>query len=88
VRFLDGEVMLGTADSATTDPLGFFLIPADPESNNLRVWVVSGATRAIYRPGPIGRSKPSSSRATGQGTTLALSVTPLLPGRLLAWLTR
>jgi hypothetical protein len=88
VRFLDGEVMIGTADSPTTDPLGFFLIPADPESNNLRVYVVGAATRAIYRLEPVRGSKPASSGPTGHGTTLAVSVTPLLPSRLLSWLTR
>jgi len=49
--------MLGTADSPTTDPLGFFLIPADAESNNVRVYVVVAATRAIYRIVPTVRSK-------------------------------
>jgi len=88
VRFLDGEVMVGTADSPTTDPHGFFLIPADPESNNLRVWVVAGATRAVYPLAPVGRAKGASSAPTGHGTTSAVSVTPLLPGRLLNWLTR
>jgi hypothetical protein len=48
VRFRDGEVMIGTADSPTTDALGFFLVPADSESNNLRVYVVAAATRAVY----------------------------------------
>ena len=48
VRFRDGEVIVGTADSPRTDALGFFLVPADPESNNLRVYVVAAATRAVY----------------------------------------
>src|SRR5262245_9057498 len=44
VRFRDGEVMVGTVDGTFTDPPGFFLVPADPESNNLRVYVVAAAT--------------------------------------------
>jgi hypothetical protein len=90
VRFRDGEVMIGTADSPTTDALGFFLVPADPESNNLRVYVVAAATRAVYPLPPslvlvragtgsrVLQGRPSSDAPAG----------PLLPSRLLAWLTR
>jgi hypothetical protein len=88
VRFLDGEAMLGTADSPTTDPLGFFLIPAAAESNNVRVYVVAAATRAIYRIEPTVRSKGRSSPAGGDRALLAAPAAPLLPGRLLSWLTR
>jgi len=88
VRFLDGEVMIGTTDSPTTDPLGFFLAPADPESNNLRVYVIAAATRAIYRFEPILRSKGGSSATVGARTPSVAPTAPFMPGRLLAWLTR
>jgi hypothetical protein len=86
VRFRDGEVMLGTADSPASDPQGFFLIPADPESNNLRVYVVAAATRAVYPLASAGRAPaaPPASRADRSAAAAA----PLLPGRLLSWLTR
>lgn len=49
VRFSDGEVMLGS--SMTYDPtaLGFFLFPADTESNNDRVFVVNAAVAAVEK---------------------------------------
>jgi hypothetical protein len=88
VRFRDGEVMVGTADSPATDPLGFFLIPADPESNNLRVYVVAAATRAVYPLKPLVRSKAGSAAPRAARAASAGLSGPLLPSRLLSWLTR
>jgi hypothetical protein len=88
VRFRDGEVMLGTADSPATDPQGFFLIPADPESNNLRVYVVAAATRAIYPLSPPARPAPAGSMPRSDRLSAGSGSAPLLPGRLLTWLTR
>jgi hypothetical protein len=88
VRFRDGEVMVGTADSPTTDPLGFFLIPADHESNNLRVYVVAAATRVVYPLEPVVRPRGYASALLADRAPSAVSASPLLPGRLLSWLTR
>src|SRR5262245_19796625 len=91
VRFRDGEVMIGTADSPTTDPLGFFLVPMDPESNNLRVYVVAAATRAVYPLAPLpvmartGGGSPGTRAGHPHGD---LPAAPLLPNRFLSWLTR
>ena len=89
VRFRDGEVIVGTADSPTTDALGFFLVPADPESNNLRVYVVAAATRAVYplpspptfavgasaSPGrPDTQGRPRRTAASGPSAQLAHAV--------------
>lgn len=87
VRFRDGEVMVGTADSPVTDSQGFVLIPADPRSNNLRVYVVAAATRAVYPVEPVLRATAGASpvaHRSGRGP-VARSI---LPGRLLGWLTR
>jgi hypothetical protein len=48
VTFTDGEVMVGSA-SLGYDPkrLGNFIIPADPNSNNIRVFVVSSAVKGV-----------------------------------------
>lgn len=87
IRFRDGEVMVGTVDGSSTDDPGFFLVPADHESNNLRVYVVAAATRAVY---PL----PAVVRSTGGPRPVAgdrrpdTAVAPLLPSRLLSWLTR
>ena len=88
VRFRDGEVMIGTADSPTTDALGFFLVPADPESNNLRVYVVAAATRAVYPLPAVVRSAGGSPVVRGGQRLSDDPAGPLLPSRLLAWLTR
>jgi hypothetical protein len=86
VRFRDGEVMLGTADSPASDPQGFFLIPADPESNNLRVYVVAAATRAVYPLASVARAPSALSAPRADRSPAAPA--PLLPSRLLGWLTR
>ncbi|MGH7535433.1 MAG: DUF6982 domain-containing protein [Gemmatimonadales bacterium] len=88
VRFHDGEVMVGTADSLTTDSMGFFLIPADPESNNLRAYVVAAATRAVYPLEPVVRSRAGASAIRADRAVSAFPASPLLPTRLLSWLTR
>jgi hypothetical protein len=88
VRFRDGEMILGTADSPVTDPLGFFLIPADPESNNLRVYVVHAATRAVYPLSPPARPVSAPTTPRSGRSPAGAAGTPLLPGRLLGWLTR
>jgi hypothetical protein len=88
VRFRDGEVIVGTADSPTTDPLGFFLIPADHESNNLRVYVVAAATRVVYPLEPIVRVRGGAFALAADRAHTPVLASPLLPGRLLSWLTR
>ncbi len=88
VRFRDGEMMLGTADSPPTDPDGFFLIPVDPESNNLRVYVVAAATRAIYPLSPPARPAPAATVPRTDRPPASGAGTSLLPGRFLSWLTR
>lgn len=89
VRFRDGEVMVGTVDGASTDGPGFVLVPADAESNNLRVYVVVSAIRAVYPMPSVARSAPDSHSTSGGGRSLDETVVgPLLPGRLLSWLTR
>lgn len=44
VRFKDGELMCGYSLSYSPDREGFFVFPADPGSNNLRVYVLTSAT--------------------------------------------
>lgn len=48
VTFADGEVMVGST-LLTYDPKkqGNFIIPADPQSNNIRVFVVSSAVKSV-----------------------------------------
>jgi hypothetical protein len=41
VTFQDGEKLVGTTDACNPQKIGFFLVPADPRSNNLRVFVIT-----------------------------------------------
>ncbi len=41
VTFADGEVLVGSTLGYDPNRIGFFVTPADPQSNNLRVFVVS-----------------------------------------------
>jgi hypothetical protein len=47
VVFKDGEIMIGTTQGYQPGRPGFFVVPADPKSNNDRCFVVSTATREI-----------------------------------------
>lgn len=41
VTFRDGEKLVGTTDTYNPQRVGFFLFPADPRSNDLRVFVIA-----------------------------------------------
>jgi hypothetical protein len=41
VTFADGEAILGTTLNYRPDGQGFFVSPADPGTNNTRIFVVS-----------------------------------------------
>jgi len=43
VTFMDGEIIIGTIQSYDTDRPGFFIIPADKEDNNSRIFAVTGS---------------------------------------------
>jgi hypothetical protein len=45
VTFIDGEVMQGSVLGYNPHQAGFFLFPVDPESNNMRVFVVNAAVK-------------------------------------------
>ena len=47
VLFKDGETIVGTTQGYQPGRPGFFLVPADPNSNNERCYVVSSATQEI-----------------------------------------
>ena len=41
VTFRDGEKLVGTTDAYDPQRIGFFLVPTDSRSNNLRVFVIA-----------------------------------------------
>jgi Family of unknown function (DUF6982) len=47
VTFKDGETMVGTTHGYHPYRPGFFVVPADPESNNERCFVVLSATKDV-----------------------------------------
>ncbi len=47
VIFTDGEELLGMTQGYDPSRAGFFVVPADPESNNDRCFVVTRATREV-----------------------------------------
>ena len=47
VEFQDGEVLRGFTVGYNPKKLGFFVVPADPGSNNTRVFVVNTAVRRV-----------------------------------------
>lgn len=47
VTFTDGEIIAGFTTGYAKQKPGFFVIPADPESNNARIFVVNASVRSI-----------------------------------------
>jgi len=47
VIFQDGETLVGTTQGYDANRPGFFVIPADPSSNNDRCFVVTRATKQV-----------------------------------------
>jgi len=50
VTFADGEVVIGTTLNYRPDTQGFFVSPADPSSNNTRIFVVTKSLRRVRFP--------------------------------------
>jgi hypothetical protein len=50
VTLVDNEIIVGTTLNYRADSTGFFILPADPTGNNLRVFVVSSAVRQVRFP--------------------------------------
>ncbi len=47
VTFIDGEMLVGSTLGYDLKRQGFFIFPADPKSNNIRVYVVSSAVEKV-----------------------------------------
>jgi hypothetical protein len=46
-EFLDGEVLVGSSEGPSEPGQGFFLVPADSRSNNVKVFVVAASLRRV-----------------------------------------
>jgi len=47
IEFADGETVIGFSQGFSPNRPGFFVIPADTQSNNERFYVVTSATRKV-----------------------------------------
>ena len=47
VTFIDGEVLVGSTLGYDPKRQGFFIFPADPQSNNIRVYVISSFVEKV-----------------------------------------
>ncbi len=47
ILFKDGETLVGSSTAYDAARPGFFLTPADPKSNNDRIFIVAKAVRAV-----------------------------------------
>jgi hypothetical protein len=61
VEFADGEVIFGYSNSDSQRGLGFFLVPGDPDSNNIRVFVVRASTKRV-KVKPVGEGDDAISQ--------------------------
>ena len=48
VVYFDNEELVGTTQGYSPERLGFFVVPADRASNNLRIFVVAAATADVH----------------------------------------
>ncbi len=49
ITFSDGEVMVGSTMGYGANREGFFITPADPRSNNVKVYAIAAAVQRIRR---------------------------------------
>ena len=47
IKFKDGESVIGYSQGFSPDRPGFFVIPADTQNNNERIFVVNSATEEV-----------------------------------------
>ena len=45
ITFADGEMICGTTEAYNPKKTGFFMFPADPDSNNSRIFIVNASVR-------------------------------------------
>lgn len=61
IRFKDGELVFGFTLTYMPDRSGFFITPADPSSNNLRIYVLTHAAREVR----LGQAADALARTEG-----------------------
>ncbi|MDH3217147.1 MAG: hypothetical protein OEN01_12815 [Candidatus Krumholzibacteria bacterium] len=59
VEFFDGEVIFGYSMTYSPKGHGFFMVPGDPDSNNLKVFVVHASTKRVKVKLAAGKRAPT-----------------------------
>jgi hypothetical protein len=49
IKFCDGEVQVGVTMGYSLDRMGFFITPADPGSNNRKIFAISTSVESVRR---------------------------------------
>jgi hypothetical protein len=49
IRFSDGEVQVGATMGYSLERMGFFITPADPGSNNTKIFAISTSVESVRR---------------------------------------
>jgi len=47
ITFFDGEILVGTTQGYTPEREGFFVVPLERDSNNLRIFIISSAVKKV-----------------------------------------
>jgi hypothetical protein len=47
ITFFDGEILEGTTQGYAPERNGFFVVPLERDSNNLRIFVISSAVKKV-----------------------------------------
>jgi hypothetical protein len=47
ITFFDGETLIGTTQGYAPEREGFFIVPLEEDSNNLRIFVMSKAVKTV-----------------------------------------
>ena len=67
VLFNDGELLVGYTHSYNPERQGFFMLPADPADNNLRIFVVRSSVKVLK----LGPAAEEFVRSTNQSSEAA-----------------
>jgi hypothetical protein len=85
VRFADGEVMVGSTPAYSASLPGFFIFPADPNDNTVKVFAVASAVQNVRLLGMAHR-KPAH-RPAGKAAPQPQHP-PMRGGGLMGWFRR
>lgn len=66
VEFLDSEIIFGYTTSLSERGTGFYMVPGDPECNNIKVFVVYAATKRVKLKDPPRNEKVPAASSSGK----------------------